>query len=597
MTGSDIAAGLPLDAPAARVAPTLLAWATGRQRDQPHTVWVTGPRGAGKTGLLAWLLATSDELPDVTVHAVGFAQGQIAQTLAWQLSRHLGYGPLEPAQLVQRLAADPRPVLLLVTDLHRAGRGPAHLPASSPGAIVSDLITPLLRLPNVRMVIEADTAALADAEEALILDLGHTAAGDEPGTPLPEQSNEGRSPASQPATAGRRDWRTAVPDEREHALDRALIAGTVGELLTDPGYLALGSVPAITATLADHTVPVPKSLRAIWAQAAPMLSAPGLTDTERAALLHTAAVGRDPTLAEYLRPLAESGSWTTRWSLPHRKADALALLPGDAASADTAVTADALGRLTQHALADGHTIATPDSGALWSPAALTALSPNFLLALDRSGTLHPVSLTTTTTFPIGADRLALHHNAASLVSPADRPTAVATTGRHVAVADSHGRIHIWPLHDPTVDPLTIQLHQVSVTAVACLEPAETGGVLVISGGLDGTVRLWDFTTGEAMPGPMERRDALPTAIAAAHTDAGPVLAVAWSDRRLHLWHLLSGRMADLPDPHHSQALAVTSDGHLVTAGRDGVHSTRLELAALWASPSADHPARPESRAG
>lgn len=246
------------------------------------------------------------------------------------------------------------------------------------------------------------------------------------------------------------------------------------------------------------------------------------------------------------------------------------------------MTADALGRLTQHALADGHTVATPDSGALWTPAALTALSPDCLLALDRSGTLHPVRLTTTTTVPIGADRLALHHNAASLISPANRPTAVATTGQHVAVADGHGRIHLWPLHDPAVDPRTIQLHRTSVTAVACLEPAETGAVLVISGGLDGTVRLWDSTTGEAMPGPMERRDALPTAITAADTDAGPVLAVAWSDRRLHLWHLLSGRMAALPTLHHSQTLAVTSDGHLVTAGRDGVHNTRLELAALWA---------------
>ncbi|GAA2519906.1 hypothetical protein GCM10010276_82560 [Streptomyces longisporus] len=77
----------------------------------------------------------------------------------------------------------------------------------------------------------------------------------------------------------------------------------------------------------------------------------------------------------------------------------------------------------------------------------------------------------------------------------------------------------------------------------------------------------------------------------------PAARVARSDRRVHLWHLLSGRMAELPNPHHGQALAVTGDGHLVTAGRNGVHSTRLGLAALWASPSADHPAGPQSRAG
>jgi hypothetical protein len=259
---------------------------------------------------------------------VGFAQGQIAKTLAWQLGRHLGYGPLEPVQLAQRLASAPRPVLLVVTDLHRAGRGPAHLAASSPCATVSDLTTPLLQLPNVRMVIESDTSSLAGAQEALVLDLGHTAGPDESGVPLPAQSSEGQRPASQPAAAGR-DWRTAVPEEREHALDRALTTGTASELLTDPGYLALASVPAITATLADHTVPAPKRLRAIWAQAAPALSAPSLADTERAALLHAAAVGRDPRLAEYLRPLAESGSWATRWSEPGNVARKLR--PGDSA--------------------------------------------------------------------------------------------------------------------------------------------------------------------------------------------------------------------------------------------------------------------------
>ncbi|MEV7117435.1 hypothetical protein [Kitasatospora griseola] len=563
-------------AAAAHAASALLDWAAEPRPDRPRAVVITGPSGAGKTRFLAQFLAASGRNPRITVHATGFAEGQIARTLAWQLGRHLGYGPLDPDRLTLRLRSDPRPVLLVVTDLHRAGRGPGHLPSASPAAVVSELLGPLLALPNVRMIVESDTADLLGAEEPLVLRLAPAT-----GPAGPSSADPVRAPAPTTALAGP-DWRTATAEEREHALDRALATGTARELLTDPGYLVHGSVAAITATLADSSLSLPRHLREVWATAAPALSFPGLADSERAALLHAAATGRDPKLAEYLRPLAETSSWTALWSLPRRKSAALAVLPPDPAGPGTAVAADTLGRLTCHSLTDGRTLASPDSGTPWTPEALAAVTPTCLLGLDRSGILHPIPLTTATV-PSSAAHLTLHHNAATLASPADLPTAVAAGPRHAAVADGRGRVHLWSLHSPETGPRTIELHRSAVTAVSCLDLPQAGAVLLVTGGLDGTVRLWDSATAEALPSPVESRKALPTALGLADTEAGPVLAVAWSDRRIHLWHLLSGRLAALPTPHLGRALTLTGDGRLLQAGRDGIHAWRLDLAALWAS--------------
>lgn len=515
------------------------------------------------------------------MHAVGFARGQTARTLAWQLGRQLGYGPTEPDELLGRLRADPRPVLLAVTDLHQAGRGPAHLPSGRPGTVVDDLLAPLLRLPDLRMLIETEARELARTPDAFVLTLEPADDALPVGTPLPGPRPEGAATPAAPAPG--RDWRTASADEREHALDRALTTGAAHELLRDPGYLVYGSVPAITATLADPAVPLPPSLRAVWADAAPALSAPDLPDSQRAAVLHAAAVGTDPRLAEYLRPLAQSGPWTTSWSRPSRPADALALLPGAAGSDGTLVSANGLGQLARIALADGQVVASPSSGGTpWQPVALTAVTDDCLLALDGSGTLHPLPLATGAQVPMGLGYLALHHNSASLASLPERPTAVASTPRHVAVADGQGRVRLWPLYDIGPGPRGVEPHRTGVTAVACLDVSDAA-VLVVTGGLDGTVRLWDTEGGDNPPDPVERRAAVPAALAVADThDAGPVLAVAWSDRRLHLWHLLSGRRAVVPALHDIRALVLTAGGHLVSAGHRGVRSTRLDLTALWA---------------
>ncbi|MBC3840385.1 hypothetical protein GXW82_09635 [Streptacidiphilus sp. 4-A2] len=99
----------------------------------------------------------------------------------------------------------------------------------------------------------------------------------------------------------------------------------------------------------------------------------------------------------------------------------------------------------------------------------------------------------------------------------------------------------------------------------------------MTGGLDGTVRLWDSVTAAPMPQPVEARPALPLALALADTQAGPVLAVVWSDQRLHLWSLATGRMTATPLPYRYQAAALTHDGLLLLAGADGSTAWGLAL--------------------
>ncbi|WP_377267817.1 hypothetical protein [Peterkaempfera sp. SMS 1(5)a] len=596
----------PLAGPAAAVAPALLEWAARDDAAMPRLCLVTGGPGSGKSHLLAWLLAGSDSDPRTTVHATVPARGQIAETLAWEFGHQLGYGPLSADELLARVAADPRPLRFLLPDLHAAGRGPTDLPAARPQDAVERLVGPLLALPHVRAAVEVGALDLLPAEGALVLALGPHRFG--PGTlPVPAQQQvydpsgstvgpampapagsaqpaAGTAPADEPGAepGAPIDWRKASRRSREEALDTALAEGRAGELLKDPGFLLHGSLSAITATLADHRIPLPSRLRGVWQQAAPALSTPGLADSARAAILHLAALGADARLAELLRPLAETHRWTARWYRPSSRPTAAVLTAGPAQSVDRLVTVDATGRVRLHRVSDGELIGRVTADPRLRPVGLAAVTDTCALALDADGMLHPLLLGEESMAPGGVDYLALYHNGMTAApSPADRLTALGAHRDRVVLADIAGTVHLWSLSALDAGPRTIRLHRSGVTATTCHVLPEVGVVLVVSAGLDGAVRLWDSATGAEMPVPVERRAAVPTAVTMAETAAGLLLAVAWSDRQLHVWQLSEGRMAPLSMLHPVDTLMLCADGTLVAGGRKGTCTLRLNLDQLW----------------
>ncbi|GHG91299.1 hypothetical protein [Streptomyces lanatus] len=578
----DISSWPPLDDDKRAFGQQLLGWAADGSGAGHRLCLVRGAEGSGKSHLLAWFLAGAAGSPRTTVHATILAEGLTADTFAWELGRQLGYGPLSPARLLDRVSQDERPLLLLVVDLHRSGAGPADLPTAAPATLVAALLEPLLALPHVRAAVEIgdDDHGLLSADGADIIDLGGDGGRGSAG-----EMSFAELAATVPRTAdGRPDWSRAPAPSLRHILDAALRADDEGAavrgLLADPGFLVHGSANALTATLADERIPVPGRLREVWQRAAPELTAHHDDSAERAALLHAAAVGTDAALSEFLRPLARRHWWSAVWARPDLPVAALAPAPGDE---PRLLTADVTGRIRTYDTGTGAAAGATGSPPSTRPVAVAPRDAHAMLLLDQTGVLLPLAPEDDPIAGFMLDHIAEHHGAAALADDGAQVIALgggSPQSPYAIVGDRGGNLHAWSLSDYQDSPLSCRVHELPVTAAVCLRIPADDLTITFSAALDGSVRLWE-TSGEPMPVPVEQRASQVTALAAADTSVGPVLAVAWSDAELHLWHVLSGRMRALPLLHGCGSLALTPEGLVLVGGPEGLYAARLRLDGLW----------------
>ncbi|WP_240468164.1 hypothetical protein [Streptomyces dangxiongensis] len=113
------------------------------------------------------------------------------------------------------------------------------------------------------------------------------------------------------------------------------------------------------------------------------------------------------------------------------------------------------------------------------------------------------------------------------------------------------------------------MHEGDVTALAALDLAVSDDAsvpLIYSGGADGTVRAWS-PGAEPPASPVRARSCPVTALAAAASDAGPVLAVGWADGLVECHSLDDGAVRVFRPGPPVRSLAVTSSG-LLLVGTD-----------------------------
>jgi WD40 repeat protein len=107
-------------------------------------------------------------------------------------------------------------------------------------------------------------------------------------------------------------------------------------------------------------------------------------------------------------------------------------------------------------------------------------------------------------------------------------------------------------------------HHETLTQVRCVPT----GRLLITGNNEGTLRLWDYSTGEelgAVKGAYGGVDALEI------TSDGSVLAAAFANGVLRTWRIVENRLQPLADAKLSSwiaALSMTADGRLLATGED-----------------------------
>ncbi|GLW68736.1 hypothetical protein Kpho02_10350 [Kitasatospora phosalacinea] len=525
----------------------LLGWLDDRRA--PRLCRVEGAPGSGKSHLLAWLTAgcTADGAPEGRrIHLVLPAAGLSLRAAAWQLGNQLDTVARTPGDVLAVLAADDRPTTVCVPELNRA---------AEPDRLVAELLDPLLELDTVRLLVEAPGAAFTREPSPAVLDLddprwtdrerftawctgqdADPAAYPNPGRALGTAAPAGPAPLAD-LLARVPDGPAGLPGAGAGALTALWTAarheGGHPPLLADPLLYVLPDPAAVTAGL-DAA-----GLDAAGARAAghPLALAwdaagPALVDTAdapvRAHLLRARLLGGgEEARAAAERLSGAPGAWAARWAR-WEPGQAVTAAPGAGPHRGQWLTADGNGTVRVLSAATGEPLGRP---ALPAPRPLRGLAvtpSGTLLLLDAEG---GTELLTADRPAPGLDRYALEEAVSRLRDAAGAPAAVAAAGRlpgaAPALADADGAVHWY--QDGRVHGERLHTGPVTALAVAALGADDPrGGLpLLVSGGYDGTVRLW----GPGSAPMAEPLDARPCPVVAVAADEGPDglrVAAAWA---------------------------------------------------------------------
>ncbi|TYK46926.1 hypothetical protein [Actinomadura decatromicini] len=366
-------------------------------------------------------------------------------------------------------------------------------------------------------------------------------------------------------------WARSDPYTTTHLLRHAAATGVADRLVEDAGQLVHADPRAATAVLETLETPLWPTWRAVGRGL--MASS---DPAERASLLTLSARLRgDDSLTGRFAPHA---SWHPGWcdvggdtwtgpvsALVHRDGALLVATADGALHILNASTGAPVGRI-----AGG----TPD---IWG---LVWLSDGSVLHLDAHRAVRASAVTKSES---RADRISgLLNDAGPVTAGTVRDTLKTWPGltalgasadlSHFVAGDTSGQVHVWPANAPQ-QVRSHRLHQGPVTAVAGVH-GRSGRLSVISGGADGTVRLWPVAEAP-IDEPMIRRNTGVTAAAFAVLPSGPVAAVAWTDGHLRIWDLLDGEEQIMNPGLTVNALALTPEGLLAVAGPHGTATLRI----------------------
>lgn len=236
----------------------LLAWL--EDPVAPRVCVVFGSAALGKTHLLTWLATacTGSAVPtrQRPVAALSLA-GLSVDSATWMLGARLGVHARTPAELVAALRTLKRDRLVVLWDLNRS---------VDVKVLVDELIAPLLTLPGLRVVIEADGDLPGPDQPAAVLALDDPRWTDERRFAAWYDSHDGPSPV---------DAARIYPSPGLALLAAKLLAGTAG--LADGDGVAAAWWDALPATARPAVRVLASARRPLTVREWSVLAGPGAT--------------------------------------------------------------------------------------------------------------------------------------------------------------------------------------------------------------------------------------------------------------------------------------------------------------------------------
>ena len=382
------------------------------------------------------------------------------------------------------------------------------------------------------------------------------------------------------AAAGRREWLAAPPYIQAHLATHAGRGGVLDQLVTDPGFLLAADPGRLQPALA--TVSDPQARQSASAFESTRYLLRGQPPGQAAAQLDLAAQVHGATiLADGISQLPFPRPWTITWGHwppPHRNivlardvgwvkavavgvADGIPVAVGGGTDGTVRIWDLRTGAATGVRLA-GHT------GQVTAVAVGVADGIPVAVGGGTDGTVRVWDLRT------GAPR------GEPAAGHTGQVTAVAVgvaDGIPVAVSGGHdGTVRVWDLRTGAATGVSLAGYTGWLTAVAV--GVADGTPVAVSGGHDGTVRVWDLRTGAPRGKPFIHRRGLSRllhghsdvlrgivqAVAVGDADGTPVAVSGGRDGTVRVWDLRTGAARGKPfagQPGQVTALAVgVADG-------------------------------------
>lgn len=523
------------------------------------------------TRLAARLVLRSANLTaNARIHAQASVRGLDPRTTAWILAAQIGVCVHGPGDLVAHLAADRRPVTVLIAELDAAIRSQD---GTVPSPLIEELLRPLLEIPHLRLI-----ASSSDQ------DIIKTVTADQRATVI--------HIAPEPAAPGQAASQRRETEPAQLADDvRPQPSIELSRLLTAPQ-------PDLSVAIGISETTAPKNIKALWQISGQALTVAAHTASTRAALLHLGALGiGDLEIARDLEPYLANAPYTARWARfpPVSQSVAVdepsawlgqitALGAGRGVYAKAVIAADTLGRFHILNPADGTVLGRFPHSPL-EIGAFASMETGALLIADLDGRL---ALIEPPAQEEEADRLA------DLLDPERSPAshlrsaitdlhALASTPIIVLAACPGGNALVWGGNDGVIHTFdltshmpvagALPLHAGPVAALATAIVPETGELAAISGGFDG--RLEAVTFGRQLGGTLiEQRGTRVTAIAISPDSS--LICAAWADGRITRWREFGETELEPIDLGWTPtALHLAEDSLLLIGGHAGLAALQL----------------------